>query len=73
MKSPDEMNGVEAILSQPGGYAIMMDLLHSDDREPGDSLICDFLPGMREEYDRIKKIVDQEIAKMKENGTFKEG
>ena len=62
-----EMTVLEGLLSQPGGMALVMDLIMAGEREPGETMICDFLPGMRAEYDRVVAILDEEIEKEKFN------
>jgi PP-loop superfamily ATP-utilizing enzyme len=61
----ESMNMLDGLLSEPGGMSLVMDLLMADEREEGEDLICDYLPGMRAEYERVKAIIDAEIAKKK--------
>jgi hypothetical protein len=59
----ESMNMLDGLLSEPGGMSLVMDLIMADEREEGEDLICDYLPGMRAEYDRVKAIIDEELAK----------
>lgn len=59
----ENMTIEEYLNSIPGGQSVLFDLIMAGDREEGEGLICDHLPGMRKIYDEIKEKLDEQIKK----------
>ena len=57
-------DNLEAFLNQPGGMILFMDLVFKEECYPDESTISSIV-GLQDEYERLKKILDVEVAKAK--------